>query len=218
MTVTRRAALARIAGAALAAAVPTRLAAAPAPPPLRFNILRGGKQIGTHTVVFETAGGGMRVTTAIDLEVRIAFIPAFRFSHRGTERWQGDRLVELKGTTDENGERFEVRSKLADGELQVMAPNGTTLAHATALTTNDLWNLDAMQAKDLVDAHHGGIVGIVSRADADEEIQVAGRRIAARRYRLISPFLAGTIWYDGSGRWCKSDFEIKGERLEYRPV
>jgi hypothetical protein len=42
--------------------------------------------------------------------------------------------------------------------------------------------------------------------------------VAASRYRIISPFLAETIWYDDAGRWRKSEFEIKGERLEYRPV
>ena len=218
MTVTRRTALGLIAAGALASVAPRLAAAAPLPPALRFRILRDGRQIGTHSVSFETAGSGMRVATAIDLEVKIAFISAFRFSHRGTERWEGDRLVELKSTTDENGERFEVVGKLAGNGLQINAPNGTTLAEASAFTTNDLWNRNALLAKNLVDAQHGGVVGIVSRSEAAEEILVAGGRITASRYRIISPFLAGTIWYDATGRWRKSEFEIKGERLDYLPV
>lgn len=75
-----------------------------------------------------------------------------------------------------------------------------------------------MQAKNLVDAHHGGLVGLVSRAEDDEDIAADGQELAASRYRVITPFLAGTIWYDGTGRWRKSDFEIKGERVEYRPA
>ncbi|MBL8538996.1 MAG: hypothetical protein JNK68_01365 [Betaproteobacteria bacterium] len=218
MTLTRRAALGLLAAGALATLTPRLAPAASLPPALRFRILRDGRQIGTHAVRFEVAGNGMRVSTAIDIEVKIAFIPAFRFSHRGTERWEDDRLVELKGTTNENGERFEVSGQLVGTKLQIAAPNGTTLADPTAFTTNDLWNRDAVQAKNLVDAHHGGLVGIVSRAEDDEDIAADGQELAASRYRVITPFLAGTIWYDGTGRWRKSDFEIKGERVEYRPA
>ena len=218
MTVTRRAALGLIAAGALACAAPRRASAAALPPALKFRILRAGKQIGAHSVGFETAGSGMRVITAIDLEVKIAFVSAFRFAHRGTERWEGDRLVELRSTTDENGERFEVTGKLVAGALQITAPNGTTRADASAFTTNDLWNPSALLAKNLVDAQHGGMVGIVSQSEAAQEIVAAEGRIAASRYRLISPFLAGTIWYDATGRWRKSEFQIKGERLEYRAV
>ncbi len=218
MTITRRSALGMIAAGALATLTTRPALASPLPTALRFRVLRESTQIGTHAVTFEAAGSGMRVSTKIDLEVRIAFIPAFRFSHRGTEQWEGDRLVELQGTTDENGERFEVRGRLSGGKLQIVAPNGTTLADAAAFTTNNLWNPDALLAKNLVDAHHGGIVGIVGRAEADEDILLDGQKIASSRYRVISPFLAGTIWYDGTGRWRKSDFEIKGERVEYRPA
>lgn len=218
MTISRRATLRLIAAGALGAAVP-RLARADALPlPLKFRIMRAGKQIGMHSVGFERAGGGLSVATAIDLEVKIAFISAFRFSHRGTERWESDRLVELKSTTDENGERFEVSGKLGTDGLLVTAPNGTAIAKGMTFTTNDLWNRNALQSKTLVDAQHGGVVGIVSRSEAAEEILSGERRITASRYRIISPFLAGTIWYDGAGRWRKSEFEIKGERLEYRPV
>ena len=214
----RRAALRLIAAGALGAAVPRLARADLLPPPVKFRILRDGKQIGVHSVGFESVGSGLRVATAIDLEVKIAFISAFRFSHRGTERWEGDRLVELKSTTDENGEHFEVSGKLGADGLLITAPNGTTVAQAMTFTTNDLWNRNALLSKTLVDAHHGGVVGIVSRPEAAEEILTGDRKIAATRYRIVSPFLAGTIWYDGAARWRKSEFEIKGERLEYRPV
>jgi hypothetical protein len=216
VTISRRFALKVIAAGALAAATPRAALAAALPRSLKFRIMRNGKQIGLHSVAFEGSPGAMRVSTAIDLEVKVAFVTAFRFSHRGTERWEGDRLVELKSTTDENGERYEVSGILAADGLRVTAPNGTAIAKGMPFTTNDLWNPDALQSRNLVDAHHGGVVGIVSRSEVDEEIPAGDRKITASRYRIISPFLAGTIWYDGTGRWRKGEFEIKGERLEYR--
>jgi hypothetical protein len=218
VTISRRTALKLISASTLGAAAPRLALAGSVPRPLKFKVMRDGRQIGSHSVGFERAADGMRVSTAIDLEVKIAFISAFRFSHRGVERWEGDRLVELKSTTNENGERFEVSGMLAADNLRITAPNGTTVAPVMSFTTNDLWNRYALQSRNLVDAHHGGVVGIVSRSEADEEILVGERKITASRYRIISPFLAGTIWYDGTGRWRRGEFEIKGERLEYQPA
>jgi hypothetical protein len=62
--------------------------------------------------------------------------------------------VELKSTTNENGERFEVSGMLAADNLRITAPNGTTVAPVMAFTTNDLWNRYALQSRNLVDAHH----------------------------------------------------------------
>ena len=214
----RRAALRLIAGSALGAALPTLAIAQPVPGSLRFRIMRVGKQIGTHTVGFQRTGGSLRVSTAIDIEVKIAFVSAFRFSHRGEERWEDERLVELKSSTNENGERFEVTGILGSDGLKVTAPNGTTVAPATAFTTNNLWNPMALRSKDLVDAHHGGIVGIVGRMDSEEEIVVGSKPIVAARYRIVSPFFAGSIWYDQGNRWRKSVFELKGEQVEYQAV
>jgi hypothetical protein len=45
---------------------------------------------------------------------------------------------------------------------------------------------------------------------------VAGGQIRAERYRFISPYLAGSIWYDGRGHWVKGEFERDGARVEYR--
>lgn len=218
MMPSRRATLALIAGSALTAAFPRVTSAQPPTAPLRFRITRDGKPIGNHTITFQHSGNSLHVSTAIDLEVKIAFISAFHFSHRGEERWEDDRLVALTGITDENGERYEVNGALAAGGLKVTAPNGSTVAPATTFTTNNLWNPSALRARNLVDAHHGGLVGIVGRMESEEEIAVAGKRMIATRYQIISPFFAGTIWYDQGNRWRKSVFELKGEQVKYQPV
>ena len=214
----RRNVLQLVAGSALIAALPRAAFAESPPAPIRFRVLRDGKPIGSHAIVFKRSGRVLRVSTAIDLEVKIAFIPAFRFIHRGEEDWEDQRLVSLRGTTDENGERYEVNGTLANGGLEVTAPSGTTIAPAPAFTTNNLWNPTALQAKNLIDAHHGGLVGLVGRREGEEDIAIGGKLLTATRYHIISPFLAGTLWYDQGNRWRKSVFELKGEQVKYQPI
>jgi hypothetical protein len=218
MTPARRRALALIAGSALGALLPGQAFARPTRSRIKFVVLQNGQAIGHHTVSFERTGTSLRVSTAIDLEVRLRELAPFHFSHRGEERWGGNRLVELRGRTDENGERFEVAATLAGDALQIAAPNGLTVVAGLVFTNNDLWNRAALRSKTLVDAHHGGLVGIVSRAETEEEIVLGARKIAVSRFEIISPFFAGTIWYDRGNRWRKSLFELKGERVEYLPV
>ena len=52
--------------------------------------------------------GGRLVTTEIDIEAKLAFIPAYAFSHRSEEAWRAGRLTLLNSETVEQGQRRRV--------------------------------------------------------------------------------------------------------------
>ena len=54
----------------------------------RFSVLYKGIRIGTHTVSYSSATGETRVNTDIHLEVKLAFVTAYAFSHRSRETWR----------------------------------------------------------------------------------------------------------------------------------
>jgi len=68
----------------------------------------------------------------------------------------------------------------------------------------------------VVDAHHGGIIGLSARKFADEQIVIAGRQVRATRYTFITPYLAGTIWYDTANLWVRGEFERDGSKIQYQ--
>jgi hypothetical protein len=70
----------------------------------RFSVLYKGIRIGTHTVSYSSAAGETRVDTEINLEVKVAFLTAYAFSHRSDETWRAGRLTSLNGETVEHGE------------------------------------------------------------------------------------------------------------------
>ena len=72
-----------------------------------------------------------------------------------------------------------------------------------------------LEQTTVVDACHGGVIGVSARKRADEQIVVAGRQVNASRYSFITPYLAGSIWYDRENLWVRGEFEQDGAKIEY---
>ncbi len=104
-------------GAGAALLSPPALAARPEI--LAFDVLREGSPFGTHVFTIAREGERRRVDVAIDFQVRFGFVTLFRYVHRGGEIWEGDRLLQLDSTTDDDGRRFRVSVRPVDGGLAV---------------------------------------------------------------------------------------------------
>jgi len=187
------------------------------PADIRFRVLRGGSAIGTHTVSFQGLANRRTVQTDIQLQVRVAFITAFRFSHQSTEEWHEGRLASIRSRTDDNGQVYEVSgSPVADG-FRVVGPGGPFVVAGDLLTSNSVWNPAFVQQSLLINAQQGGELGLSARAIGSETPSGAPSD-ATMRYRVITPLIAGYVWYDRNGQWVRARFEIKGEVLDYVPA
>jgi hypothetical protein len=182
----------------------------------RFSILYKGSKIGSHAVSYSSATGGRLVTTEIDIEAKLAFIPAYAFSHRSEEAWRAGRLMLLNSETVEQGERLRVEGAATRRGFRVLSENGPFIASATTLTSDDLWTPALLQQAKVVDARRGGIIGVKARKVADEALVIAGRQVQATRYTFITPYYAGTIWYDQANLWVHGEFERDGSKVEYQ--
>jgi uncharacterized protein DUF6134 len=182
----------------------------------RFSVFYKGDKIGTHTVVTTPETGQTRVTTEINLVVKAMFFTMFSFSHRSEEGWRDGRLMSLKSDTVEHGERLSVEGRAVSQGFRVVSKDGPFIAPAGALTSNNLWTPAVLTQDTLVDAQHGGIIGVSARKLADERMTILGRQVVATRYRFITPYLAGSVWYDDASRWVHGEFERDGAKIEYR--
>src|SRR6202011_1602588 len=70
----------------------------------------------------------------------------------------------------------------------------------------------------VVDAQRGGIIGVSARKLADEQIVIAGGQVRATRYTFITPYYAGSIWYDKANLWVRGEFERDGSKVQYQLV
>jgi len=65
----------------------------------------------------------------------------------------------------------------------------------------------------VVDAQH---VGVNARGLGVEDVIVPGKQIHAVRYSLITPYLAGTIWYSQETLGARGEFERDGAKIQYK--
>jgi hypothetical protein len=182
----------------------------------RFSVLYEGDRIGAHTLLYSSATGETRITTEIRLLVKVAFFTMFELNHHSTETWREGRLVSLTSETEEDGDSLHVEGAATPHGFRVVSKGGPFIASAATLTSNSLWTPAVLDQATVVDAQHGGIIGVSARKRADEQIVIGGRRILATRHTFITPYIAGSIWYDEERLWVQGEFERNGAKIQYR--
>ena len=105
----------------------------------RFSVLYKGFRIGSHTISYSSATGETRVNTEINLEVKLAFLTAYVFSHRSEETWRAGRLVSLNSDTVQHGEPLHVEGSATPQGFRGMSKGGPFVASAATLTSNSIW-------------------------------------------------------------------------------
>jgi hypothetical protein len=116
----------------------------------------------------------------------------------------------------EQGERFRVEGVATPLGFRVLSTSGASIASAATLTSNDLWTPAVLNQANVVDAQRGGIIGVNARRVADEPLLIAGGRVQATRYKLITPYYAGSIWYDEANLWVHGVFARGGSKVQYQ--
>jgi hypothetical protein len=182
----------------------------------RFSVLYKGSRIGTHAVSYASTTGEMLVKTEIQLEAKLAFFPAYALSHRSEEAWRAGRLMSLSSETVEQGERLRVEGVATPQGFRVLSESGRFIAAATTLTSNDLWTPAILDPAEVVDARRGRIIGVNACKVADEPLVVAGGKVRATRYKFVTPYYAGSIWYDQADLWVHGEFERDGSKVQYQ--
>lgn len=148
--------------------------------------------------------------------VKALFFTLFAYNHRSEEIWRDGRLMSLSSKTVQDDEMLHVTGAATPQGFRVVNKAGPFFAASGALTSNSLWTPAVLKQDTVIDAQHGGVIGVSVRKLADEEIALGGSQRLATRYRFITPYLAGSIWYDDSGRWVHGEFERDGALIEYR--
>jgi hypothetical protein len=182
----------------------------------RFAVFYQGDRIGTHIVGSTPAIASTRVDTEVDMTVKRFIFTVFSYRHRSQETWQGGRLMALSSVTTEDDETMRIDGAAIPRGFRVVGQAGPFIASAATLTSNCLWSSLILRQETVIDAQYGGVIGLSVHKLADQQIVVAGRPVAVTRFRLVTPDVAGTMWYDGAGSWVGGELERRGAKLEYR--
>ena len=179
-----------------------------------FSVMRNGEPIGVHRVNFDRNGDELIVASRFEAEVKFLFLTAFEYLYESKAVWRNGCMVELKATTDDNGDKSRVLARLADGQLKIEGPAGTIRGTPGLLPSNH-WNSGILESNQVLNTITGTVASI-NIADLGEKPVVVNAQPASARHYVYSGDLQTEVWYDDSGRWVKMRFRAEdGSSIEY---
>jgi hypothetical protein len=185
------------------------------PDTIDFRVYREGSPMGSHQIKLTRDGDKVTADIVIDLTVQLGPFTLFAYKHRNTEVWQKGRLVSLQTTTDDNGDKYEVRGQATREGFRVEGPEGTFIAPKDIMTTS-YWQARTVEQAVLLDTQHGKLVHVKVTSLGDQTLRWGPHKVMARHYQVRGD-LDLDIWYDDKGNWAKLFFTARGSDIEYKP-
>lgn len=180
-----------------------------------FQVLRNGSPIGHHRVTVRSEGQRSEVEIDIELRVKAAgFLTLYRYLHQSREVWDGDRLVSLQSTTDNDGRQEYLNAQAVADGLQVDGSGYRGVLPAETMPTS-YWRQDFLRRATIMDSQNGRRLDLAIRPQQSELASAARNDVPAQRY-LLSGDVELTLWYGRDGRWVKTAFKARdGSQIEY---
>jgi hypothetical protein len=203
-------------GTALAAASPICVAASPAPPDLRFEVLRNDTRIGHHVIRFRQEGTALEATIDVNIAVRVGPIVLYRYTLQARETWRDGAFQSLESQANDDGTHHTVRAARTEESIIVeasAAPRAILPPNAIPLTH---WNNLCME-RPLFNPQDGAPIASRVLTRGEEAVPLAdGRAIRATRFSLIGK-VALDDWYDMTRIWTALRAPGRdGSTIEYR--
>jgi hypothetical protein len=183
-----------------------------------FTVFLDDRRIGTHRFEFIASppGDSTTVKSAAAFTVKILGIPAYRYRHQARESWRDGCLDALAASTDDNGHHQRVEARREGSVLQV---TGGTDAQALpgCVMSYAYWDRRLLSQDRLLNPQTGAYDVVRIEPLGRDPLDLQGRHVVAKRYRLSSDGLRIDLWYSPEGEWLQLDSTTRdGRRLSYR--
>ncbi|PIW30466.1 MAG: hypothetical protein COW29_03870 [Rhodobacterales bacterium CG15_BIG_FIL_POST_REV_8_21_14_020_59_13] len=185
---------------------------------IQFDVFRGDSLFGTHILRFEENGDELRVTTDVELRVRIGPITVFRYKHDAVEVYDNGHLIHIVSTTLKDGEQLSVNIE-RHGDVFVgrgsdEEGNALAVSISASLTPSSHWAGYVAGLDTIINTETGGEMPVTITELGMAYIEVGGRQMETRHIRLEGS-LTLELWYDTNGEWVRSQFVARGQDITY---
>ncbi len=208
----KSAAIALAATAALITGV--GIAAIPSDDVLPFEVTRNGKDMGTHVLRFSQDGERTIVDIDINFRAGLGPITFFRYEHSNREIWEGDKLISMESTTNDNGTDYFVNVSREDDTLVVESQNGIQVVPGDLLPST-YWRYEMMQADRVINSQRGTILDVTSDDLGRQVHMVDGMERELDCYLMKSRIMAEVCYTPETREWARMAFEARGQEIVY---
>ena len=168
-----------------------------------FDVIRKNKVIGNLTSKFIKVDEDIVLHSVLDINVKILFIPAYKFFQETKETWRNGEFISIDGFTDfEDDREYKIDGKDEDGVFRVTGMDGSLELDEKIIPLN-YWNKNILDEKELFDTQKGIVRKITVNKLKDEEIKINNSKLLSEKYTLNAtknpkdkgPFPEYTLWY-----------------------
>ena len=168
-----------------------------------FDVVRKNKIIGNLTTKFIEDKENLVLHSVLDINVKILFIPAYKFFQETKETWHNKNFISIDGFTDfEDDREYKIKGEDKDGFFRVTGMDGLLELDENIIPLN-YWNKDILKEKEVFDTQKGIVRKITFKKLKDEKIKINKSKLLTEKYIFNAtkhpkdkgPFPEYTLWY-----------------------
>ena len=116
-----------------------------------FDVIRKNKIIGNLTSKFIKNRENLILHSVLDINVKILFIPAYKFFQETKEVWNNGNFISIDGFTDfEDDREYKIDGKDQDGVFRAIGMDGLLELDENIIPLN-YWNKKMLDEKEVFD-------------------------------------------------------------------
>jgi len=168
-----------------------------------FDVIRKKKIIGNLTTKFINDEENLILHSVLDIDVKILFIPAYKFFQETKETWKNDNFISINGFTDfEDDREYKIDGKDEDGVFRVTGMDGLLELDENIVPLN-YWNKQMLEEEEVFDTQKGIVRKITVKKLKKEKVKINDSKVEAEKYTFNAtknpkdkgPFPEYTLWY-----------------------
>jgi len=168
-----------------------------------FDVVRKNKIIGKLTTKFIEDKENLILHSVLNINVKILFIPAYKFFQETKETWHNKNFISIDGFTDfEDDREYKIKGEDTEGFFRVTGMDGLLELNENIIPLN-YWNKDILKEKELFDTQKGIVRNISVKKLKDEKIKINQSKLLTEKYIFNAtkhpkdkgPFPEYTLWY-----------------------
>lgn len=183
----------------------------------QFRVFLDDREIGYHKVRLIPEENGQRVNVEANFKVKFLFLTAYRYEHQTEEFWRGACLADIQSHTDDNGKELFIKAQPESDAFRLLTHDGVQELEG-CIRSFAYWNPELLNADRLLNTQTGQYQKVEVVQMGDTSIEIEGKPVNARQYRLNIEDYSIDLWYTPDMNWLALQSMTEGGyRLRYLP-
>jgi len=181
---------------------------------INFQVQLNDKDIGFHEFNVQND----TISNKAQFDVKLWFIPAYKYRHTATEVYKDNCLIQLESETQDGADFFEL-SSLADSAFFKIKVNDKVYNHPACSQTFRYWDIQFTEQNLAINPQDGEIFKLSFSKDEDEEVKTKTNTFLANKYTLRAindqdEKFHIELWYEqNSKKWIKLKSYLKDDNV-----